>query len=92
MSLIARIEEELADARRERDAERRDALSLILSQLRAAEKELRRPLHDEEELRSGQERENLPPAINASLFALPSRLQYQRSRAVAASHVTRWCS
>jgi uncharacterized protein len=50
MSLIARIEEELAAARRDRNAERRDALSLILSQLRSAEKELRRPLHDEEEL------------------------------------------
>jgi uncharacterized protein YqeY len=50
MSLIARIEEELAAARRERDGERRDALSLILSQLRSAEKELQRPLHDEEEL------------------------------------------
>ena len=50
MSLIARIEDELAAARRERDAERRDALSLILSQLRSAEKELQRPLHDEEEL------------------------------------------
>jgi uncharacterized protein len=50
MSLIARIEEELAAARRERNTERRDALSLILSQLRSAEKELQRPLHDEEEL------------------------------------------
>ena len=50
MSLIARIEEELATARRDRDGERRDALSLILSQLRSAEKELQRPLHDEEEL------------------------------------------
>jgi uncharacterized protein YqeY len=50
MSLIARIEEELAAARRDRDADRRDALSLILSQLRAAEKELQRPLHDDEEL------------------------------------------
>jgi len=50
MSLIARIEEELAAARRDRDADRRDALSLILSQLRSAEKELQRPLHDEEEL------------------------------------------
>jgi uncharacterized protein len=50
MSLIARIEEELAAARRDRDAERRDALSLILAQLRSAEKELQRPLHDEEEL------------------------------------------
>ena len=50
MSLIARIEEELTAARRDRDAERRDALSLILSPLRSAEKELPRPLHDEEEL------------------------------------------
>jgi uncharacterized protein len=50
MSLIARIEEELAAAMREREAERRDALRLILSSLRSAEKELQRPLHDEEEL------------------------------------------
>ena len=50
MSLIARIEEELAAARRDRDAERRDALSLILSQLRSADNELQRPPHDEEEL------------------------------------------
>jgi len=50
MSLIARIEEELATAMREREAERRDALRLILSSLRSAQKELQRPLHDEEEL------------------------------------------
>ena len=50
MSLIVRIEEELATAMRERAAERRDALRLILSSLRSAEKELQRPLHDEEEL------------------------------------------
>ena len=50
MSLIERIEEELATARRARDAERRDALSLILSKLRSAEKELQRELHDDEEL------------------------------------------
>jgi len=50
VSLIARIESELADARRERNAERRDALSLVLSNLRSAEKELQRELHDEEEL------------------------------------------
>jgi uncharacterized protein YqeY len=50
MSLIARIEEELATARRDRDNERRDALSLILSSLRDAQKELRRELHDDEEL------------------------------------------
>jgi uncharacterized protein YqeY len=50
MSLIARIEAELAQARRDRDTDRRDALSLVLSNLRSAEKELQRPLHDEEEL------------------------------------------
>ena len=50
MTLIARIEEELRTARRERDAPRRDALSLILSNLRSAEKELQRELNDQEEL------------------------------------------
>jgi uncharacterized protein YqeY len=50
MSLIARIESDLKDAMRERDAERRDALRLILNSLRSAEKELQRPLNDQEEL------------------------------------------
>ena len=50
MSLIARMEEELRDAMRERDEERRDTLRLILSSLRSAEKELQRPLSDDEEL------------------------------------------
>jgi uncharacterized protein YqeY len=50
VSLIARLEGELEQAMKERDAERRDALRLILSSLRSAEKELQRPLHDEEEL------------------------------------------
>ena len=50
MSLIGRLEGELEQAMKERDAERRDALRLILSSLRSAEKELQRPLHDEEEL------------------------------------------
>ena len=50
MSLIARLEAELREAMRERDVARRDALRLILSSLRAAEKELQRPLSDEEEL------------------------------------------
>ena len=50
MSLIARIEEELKEARLRRDGDRRDALSLILNELRNAEKELERPLSDEEEL------------------------------------------
>jgi uncharacterized protein YqeY len=50
MSLIARLEEELRQARLARDEPRRDALSLILASLRSAEKELQRPLHDDEEL------------------------------------------
>ena len=50
MSLIARIEEELTLAMRDRNAERRDALRLILSSLRSAEKELQRGLNDQEEL------------------------------------------
>jgi uncharacterized protein YqeY len=50
MSLIARLEEELKQAMVARDQPRRDALRLILSSLRSAEKELQRPLHDDEEL------------------------------------------
>ncbi len=50
MSLIVRLEEQLTAAMKARDDERRDALRLILSSLRAAEKELQRPLHDDEEL------------------------------------------
>jgi uncharacterized protein YqeY len=50
MSLIARIESEVKEATLAREAERRDALRLILSSLRSAEKELQRPLSDEEEL------------------------------------------
>ncbi len=50
MSLLARMEEELRQARLARDEERRDALSLLLSALRSAEKELQRPLNDAEEL------------------------------------------
>jgi uncharacterized protein len=50
MSLIAEIKEELEDAMREGDAERRDALRLILASLQGAEKELQRPLSEEEEL------------------------------------------
>src|SRR5215467_2451522 len=50
MSLIARLEGELKDAMAARDAERRDTLRLILAALRSAEKDLQRPLHDDEEL------------------------------------------
>jgi uncharacterized protein YqeY len=50
MSLIARMEDEVKTAMLARDNERRDALRLILASLRSAEKELQRPLSDEEEL------------------------------------------
>ena len=50
MSLTARMEEELKQARLARDEVRRNALSLLLSSLRSAEKELQRPLSDDEAL------------------------------------------
>ena len=50
LSLIARIEQELKDARLARDEDRRDALSLVLNSLQGAQKELQRPLSDDEEL------------------------------------------
>jgi uncharacterized protein YqeY len=50
VSLIGRIDDELKAAMRAHDAERRDTLRLILSSLKGAQKELQRPLSDEEEL------------------------------------------
>jgi uncharacterized protein len=50
MSLIARIQDELSNAMRDRDTERRDALRLILSSLQSAQKELQRELQEQEEL------------------------------------------
>ena len=50
MTLVVRIEDELKAARLDRDDDRRDALSLILNALRTSEKELQRPLSDDEEL------------------------------------------
>jgi uncharacterized protein YqeY len=50
VSLIERMEGELRDARLARDEQRRDALGLLLSSLRSAEKELQRPLSEQEEL------------------------------------------
>jgi len=50
MSLVNRLEEEVKDAMRARDNDRRDALRLILSSLKSAEKELLRPLSEDEEL------------------------------------------
>ena len=50
MTLIVEIEDELRQATLAREAERRDTLRLILSALRSAEKELQRPLTEDEEL------------------------------------------
>ena len=50
MALITTIENELKEARLAREDDRRDALVLILSSLRSAEKELQRPLSEDEEL------------------------------------------
>ena len=50
MSLVATIEEGVREATLARDAPRRDALRLILASLRSAEKDLQRPLSDDEEL------------------------------------------
>jgi uncharacterized protein len=50
MSRINTIEDELREAMKARDAERRDALRLILNALKGSQKELQRPLTEEEEL------------------------------------------
>jgi len=50
VSLIEEIEGELKDAMLARDSERRDALRLILNALKSSQKELQRPLSEEEEL------------------------------------------
>jgi uncharacterized protein YqeY len=50
MSVLTRMEEELKAARLARDAPRRDALSLLVSAVRSAEKELQRSLSDDESL------------------------------------------
>jgi len=50
MSLIEEIDDEIKDAMKARDGERRDALRLILDALQKSEKELQRPLSEDEEL------------------------------------------
>src|SRR5207244_6776009 len=50
VSRIDTIEAELKEAMKERDAERRDALRLILNALKGSQKELQRPLSEDEEL------------------------------------------
>jgi uncharacterized protein len=50
VSRIAEMEGEIKEAMKARDAERRDALRLIVNALKSSEKELQRPLSDDEEL------------------------------------------
>jgi len=50
MSLIARLEDEVKEAMRSHDTVRRDTLRLIVNALKGAQKDLQRPLSDEEEL------------------------------------------
>lgn len=50
MTLLVDIEQDLKEARLARDDARRDALALLLSSLRSAEKDLQRPLSDDESL------------------------------------------
>ena len=66
MTLIAEIETELKEARLARDVERRDALALLLSSLRSAQKELQRELSDDEALQVLQrERKKRAEAMEA---------------------------
>ncbi|MBV8080259.1 MAG: GatB/YqeY domain-containing protein [Actinobacteria bacterium] len=48
--MIEQLETEVKEATLARDAQRRDALRLILASLRSAEKDLQRPLSNDEEL------------------------------------------
>jgi uncharacterized protein len=66
MTLIADIETELKHARLARDDHRRDALALLLSSLRSAQKELQRELSDDEALQVLQrERKKRAEAMEA---------------------------
>jgi uncharacterized protein YqeY len=70
MSLIATLQKELTAAMKEREADRRDALRLILSSLQSAEKELQRPLTEDEELQVLQrERKRRLESIEAFVAA-----------------------
>jgi uncharacterized protein YqeY len=50
VSLVTEIEGQVKDAMLARDGARRDALRLILASLRSSEKDLQRPLSEDEEL------------------------------------------
>ena len=72
MSLIAEIEDEIKESMRARDQLRTDTLRLTLTALRAAEKELGRPLKDDEELQVLQ-RERKRRAEAADAFRAAGR-------------------
>ena len=72
MSLITTIEDEIKEAMKARDAERRDALRLIVNALKGSEKELQRPLSDDEELQVLQ-RERKKRVEAADAFRLGGR-------------------
>jgi uncharacterized protein YqeY len=66
VTLITEIEQEVQEAMRAHDNPRRDALRLILSSLKSAEKDLLRPLSEDEELQVLQrERKKRIEAIEA---------------------------
>jgi len=70
MTVVTRIEDDLKAARLAHDDPRRDALSLLLSSLRGAEKDLQRPLKDDEALQVLQrERKRRVEAAEAFLAA-----------------------
>jgi uncharacterized protein YqeY len=65
-TLVARIEQELKEAMLAKEAVRRDALRLILSSLRSAEKDMQRTLSSDEELQVLQrERKRRVESIDA---------------------------
>jgi len=72
MSLIAELEDEIKGAMRARDQLRTDTLRLTLASLRAAEKELGRPLKEDEELQVLQ-RERKRRAEAADAFRAAGR-------------------
>jgi uncharacterized protein YqeY len=72
MSLIAEIEDEIKESMRAREQLRTDTLRLTLASLRAAEKELGRPLKDDEELQVLQ-RERKRRAEAAEAFRTAGR-------------------
>ena len=89
MSLIAEIEGEMQEAMRTRDAERRDALRLILASLRGAEKELQRPLSDDEELQVLQ-RERKRRRTGRTWQTSAGRRGRRRATTRRRSSATRW--